>query len=133
LKSKFWYRSFVTNVGLSNPRFALNGSFTIFLFLGDPCEDPTTWHHDRNMIGSDGIFASATRQHCANCREQHEHRLLDADTIPLTTPLISYWRSQEELNGLTLKSLYPPDVVPFLKWNLHWRITDVSYRRPKGV
>jgi len=84
------------------------------------------WTQDRNMIGSDGIFAAQSRDHCSNCQEQHSARLVDSDTIPLTPPLISYWRTQEALGGMRVNSLYPSDVRPFLRVNLHWRIMDVS-------
>ena len=77
------------------------------------------------MVGSDSIFAAEAREGCSNCTKQQGARLLDSDTIPLTGALISYWRTGDALNGLRVKSLYPSDVVPFLQWNLHWRIIDV--------
>ena len=71
------------------------------------------------------LSTSSVKAGCANCRAQEEGRLLDSDTIPLTTPLISFWRTGEHLGGHSLRSLYPPDVVPFLKANLTWRVLDV--------
>jgi hypothetical protein len=44
--------------------------------------------------------------------------------IPLTTPLVAYWRSQEEIGGMRLKSLEARDVKEFLRQNLRWRVLD---------
>ena len=96
------------------------------MFLGEFDEDPMTWHHHKNLVGSDNIFASRSTTKCANCKKQTDDKLLDSDTIPLTPPLIAYWRTEEAVSGMKVESLDPPDVIPFLKRNLHWRVTDVS-------
>ncbi|OCL11103.1 Di-copper centre-containing protein [Glonium stellatum] len=116
------------NVTIRVEKFALNGSFTIFVFLGDFCPDPASWHHEANMVGSDSIFANRTIAHCENCQKQEESKLLDSDTIPLTTPLVTYWRNQEEVQGIRVESLDPPHVIPFLRRNLHWRVVDPEGR-----
>jgi hypothetical protein len=51
---------------------------------------------------------------------------MDSDVIPLTTPLVAYWRNKEEMGGMTLKSLEVAEVKEFLRRNLHWRVLDVS-------
>jgi hypothetical protein len=107
-------------------RFALNGSFQILLFLGPYSSDPCTWHHDAHLVGIDGIFASRSLEHCDNCRQQDQNGLIDSDVIPLTTPLVSCWRSREEVGGMRLRSLEVAEVKPFLRRNLSWRVLDVS-------
>ena len=77
-------------------------------------------------MGIDGIFASRSLDNCDNCRQQNENGLIDSDVIPLTTPLVAYWRSQEEMGGMRLKSLEVAEVKEFLRRNLHWRVLDVS-------
>jgi hypothetical protein len=52
---------------------------------------------------------------------------MDSDVIPLTTPLVAYWRSQEEIGGMRLRSLEVGEVKEFLRRNLHWRVLDVSF------
>lgn len=113
---------------VANPlsRFALNGSFQILLFLGPFSPDPCTWHHDAHLVGIDGIFASRSLGHCDNCRQQEQNGLIDSDVIPLTTPLVSCWRSEEEMGGVRLRSLEVAEVSQFLKRNLSWRVLDVS-------
>jgi hypothetical protein len=39
---------------------------------------------------------------------------------------VAYWRSQEEIGGMKLKSLEVAEVKQFLRRNLHWRVLDVS-------
>jgi Tyosinase C-terminal domain len=107
-------------------RFALNGSFQVLLFLGDFSSDPCTWHHDARLVGIDAIFASHSLDNCDNCRQQNESGLMDSDVVPLTTPLVAYWRSQEEMGGMRLKNLEVAEVKEFLRRNLHWRVLDVS-------
>lgn len=77
-------------------------------------------------MGIDGIFATRNVNNCENCRDQRENGLIDSDVIPLTTPLVAYWKSRELVGTLRLKSLEPDDVKPFLARNLRWRVLDVS-------
>jgi hypothetical protein len=62
-----------------------------------------------------------------NCRRQNALGLEDSDTIALTTNLVAYWKDGEVHAGQRLRSLEPSDVLPFLRYNLHWRVLDVSY------
>jgi hypothetical protein len=127
-QNKPFPRTILTNSAIA-PRFALNGSFQILLFLGDFSQDPSTWHHDARLVGIDAIFASHSLENCENCRQQNEEGLIDSDVIPLTTPLVAYWKSQEEVGGMKLKSLEVAEVKQFLRINLHWRVLDVSIPR----
>lgn len=61
-----------------------------------------------------------------NCRRQNALGLEDSDTIALTANLVAYWKNEEVHAGQRLRSLEPNDVLPFLRYNLHWRILDVS-------
>src|SRR5271156_3806054 len=106
-------------------RFALGGSFQIFVFVGDFSDDPQAWPHDPHLVGIDGIFATRNIGNCDNCRNQQELGLIDSDVISLTTVLIAYWKTKEAHCGMTLESLDPRHVIPFLRYNLHWRVLDV--------
>ena len=63
-----------------------------------------------------------------NCRRQDALGLLDSDTIALTTNLVTYWKNEEVHCGMRLRSLEKEDVLPFLRYNLHWRVLDVRIR-----
>ncbi|KAI1611775.1 hypothetical protein EDD36DRAFT_496654 [Exophiala viscosa] len=116
------------NLTVTVRKFALNGSFQIYFFLGDFSDDPRTWPHERHLVGIDGIFANRHIEHCENCKRQDSLGLEDSDTIALTTNLVAYWKNEEVHCDMRLRSLEPNDVLPFLKYNLHWRVLD-SYGR----
>ncbi len=80
-------------------RFALKDYFTIYVFLGPFSEDPKTWDHSGRLVGIDGIFVTRNLDNCENCRDQNENGLVDSDVIPLTTPLVAYWRRKEILEA----------------------------------
>jgi hypothetical protein len=114
------------------PRFAFNGSFNIYLFIG-PITDvqPSDYTTDRSEIGFSAIFASPTGAPCAGCAEQREAGLVYEDAIPITHSLFPYLRSNNSPGGppqerRTLDSFRPEHVIPFLKDRLEWRITDTA-------
>ncbi len=112
-------------------RFALDGSFQIFIFVGDFSQNPDDWIKDPNLAGIDGIFASDPKTGgCGNCERQAESGLLVTDVVPLTAHLIKWIRSGKKIpendpKALALRSLEPDDVMPFLYKNMHWRVATV--------
>lgn len=100
---------YVANV--KTPRYALGGSYTVFLFNGNPAsEDPTTWPADDNLYGPLGILAQDMSDSGMNMS------LITSGSIPLTSKLTKSFGS-----GL-LGSLAELIVAPYLKQNLQWRI-----------
>ncbi|KAK5196752.1 hypothetical protein LTR92_004297 [Exophiala xenobiotica] len=51
------------NLTITVRKFALNGSFQIYFFLGDFSDDPRNWPHERHLVGIDGIFANRHIEH----------------------------------------------------------------------
>ncbi|KAK4575114.1 hypothetical protein LTR86_000966 [Recurvomyces mirabilis] len=97
---------YVANI--KTPRYALNGSYQIYLFNGSPSsEEPITWIHDEKLIGPMGVLSQANKT---------DHDLTAAGSIPLTRTLTSVVRQ-----GL-LSALTEALVVPYLKSNLMWRV-----------
>lgn len=94
-------------------RYALNGSYQIFLFNGNPTsEEPSSWITDKNLIGPMGVLAQEGMAHA---------NLIAAGSVPLTTTL------NKVLGDGILADLAEALVVPFLTANLQWRIQG-----PKG-
>jgi tyrosinase len=112
-------------------RFAFYGSFQIFIFIGDFCQDPDEWSKDPYLAGIDIIFASDPMSGgCGNCERQAESSLLVTDVVPLTAHLIKWIKSgkkipQHDPKALACKSLEANDVMPFLYKNMHWRVATV--------
>lgn len=120
-------------------RFALNGPFRVHVFLGDFSPDHNGWLSDPHHVHASTIWvrkltpaagSETTSGSCANCARQATSGDKYGDLIPLTSTLISFAQSHEQqppgAEGLVLDSLEPDDVVPFLKRNLHWRVTDLE-------
>ena len=96
---------YVANV--QTPRYALDSSYTIYLFNNNPVsEDPTEWILDENLIGPIGVLAS----------ENMNNDLLIVNSVPLTRTL------SDQVDGGILASLAEILVVPYLKASLKWRI-----------
>lgn len=64
---------------------------------------------------------------CANCIRQQENHELSTGQCILTDYLIEHIQKDVVSRGLQLRSLEKDEVVQYLKANLHWRVTDVSF------
>ncbi|KAL0937178.1 tyrosinase [Colletotrichum truncatum] len=117
------------NVTFSVNKFALDGSFMIYFFLGDFSPDIENWIVEPRLAGSSGVFASSNATinngGCANCAKQEASGFKYMDTVALTPALLTYWDNQEELYGCRIDDLTPEIVLPFLTRNLHWRIVNI--------
>jgi len=101
---------------------ALNGSFTIYYFIGNFTEDNARdYALQPTMAGLNHIFTS-TREACDNCGYQMEEGHLVTDTNPITPMLLDYIEIGQ------LADLTPANVVPFLIENLKWRVVTVCLR-----
>lgn len=90
------------------PRYALGGSYYVFVFLGSPnSEDPSTWIYDENLIGPMGVLSMDGMK---------EKDVMTSASIPLTRSLTSKFSS-----GI-LGELSEMIVSPFLEEMLEWRI-----------
>lgn len=100
---------YVANV--QTPRYALESSYTIYLFHNDPdTEDPAEWVLDANLIGPIGVLASSNMN----------SDLLIVNSVPLTRTL------SDQVAAGALSSLAEALVVPYLKQSLKWRIVGSS-------
>jgi tyrosinase len=106
------YREWIANIRAQ--RFAMTGSFFVRVFLGDFNPDPAQWSFDPNLVGTHGFFGGI----CKDC--QNQDSALVSGAVPLTTALLASIR-----NGY-LASLEPDDVEPYLRTNMHWRVSVVS-------
>jgi len=121
---------------LISSRYAFDGSFNVHLFLGHVKDDqPERFITKKNEVGFTGIFAAPQSDGagCSNCDKQREEDIYIDDTIPLTTALYSFLSASEASDTLipqaqkkTIDNLLPEEVVPFLKENLRWRMTDLA-------
>lgn len=99
---------------------ALNGSFTIFYFIGNfNKDDAAQFGLQPTMAGINHVFTSS-REACDNCGMHDDEHHLISGTKVITPMLLDYIEIGD------LADLSPANVVPFLIANLKWRIVDVS-------
>lgn len=105
-------RQYICNIKVH--KFALNGSFSIYIFVGDePGSDPSKWTSTSSFVGLSGIFAAAysgksTAEATAN------------GAVPLTATL------EAKLGNGEVEDMGEQEIEEYLKNNLHWRVKGVS-------
>lgn len=96
---------YVANI--NTPRLALNGSYNIYLFNGEPTSsNPADFVLDPNLIGPMGVLAM----------DMDAENIMTAGSIPLTRTLT------DAVAAGQLSNLTPLSVVPYLAKNLQWII-----------
>ncbi|SPQ18279.1 b447e784-f57a-40e5-89a7-874d54feefc1 [Thermothielavioides terrestris] len=121
------YHEWVANVRVGTQ--ALDGTFVVHFFLGDPPSDPQAWPSAPNHVGTMGVFAAAREDNRDNEGQggrtemgaHGHHDLAVSGTVPLTAALVKKVAAGE------LESLDPADVEPYLRANLQRRVLG-----PKG-
>lgn len=123
-------------------RFALKGRpFTIYVSIGKRPEQDTKFDaiECKNVVGEVYNFVGFIEGDekkiggCENCRKQAKKQAESTGQVVLTNALITRWKQllhhENDHDGTdhdVLKSMKPSDVIPFLKRNLSWQITEVS-------
>lgn len=100
---------------ISVKKFGLGGSFTIYIFLGEPTTKPSDWSSDPNFVGINGVFSMAMPA-------AGNSDLMVHGVVPLTAAL------EDAVNCGEIPDLSEPVVVPYLKEKLVWKIQKVSQR-----
>ena len=100
-------------------KHSLDGSFFIYVFLGDVETDPASWATDPDLVGLHGVFADqddVIGGHGAAA----SMNIKTTAAIPLTEAL------REKVAAGELESLELNDVTAYLRSALQWRVTMVS-------
>jgi tyrosinase len=93
---------------IETPRYALNGSYSVFVFNGEPENpDPLMWSFDKNLIGPAGILAQPGMTN---------KNITVTMGIPLTRTLV-----YEYTKG-TIPDLTEESVDNYLQQRLQWRV-----------
>ena len=98
-------------------RFAVPGSWSIHVFLGEPPKDPAKWISAENRVDSVNIFAPRNIASCANCQGQNERGMDVTGAVYLTDALIKVLHHLPE----------DKEVSEYLKANLYWTVAKVSF------
>lgn len=103
-------------VRVLTPKYKLGGTYSVLVFLGPVPEQISEWRNSKELVGTVEVFANIRPEQCANCRSRPD--LTVEGWIHLNQALI---RSP-------LHSFEPSVISPYLKENLHWRVTKVCSR-----
>jgi hypothetical protein len=116
------HREYFANI--KAPKYAFNGPFAVYVFMGDFTADKDERPYDPNLVGSVAVFANDIRHTgCGKCQDNREAGLEVTGSVPLTSALME--RMDE------VGSLDKEDVERYLTKNLHWRIHSVSFVPPQ--
>lgn len=110
----------ISLVGLSSLR-TLN-CFANYIHLDTPTQIGLvyTFSNDEQGRGFDETG-------CENCGQRREARVLSTGQIILTDHLIEHIKRHTVERNLRLDNLSREEVVDYLRTNLHWRVSDVSF------
>ena len=108
-------------VTIKSTKFDLNGSYFVYIFLGEPSEDAEEWPLDEKLVGTHCVLAPSEQSD-----EMENKDLIVAGAVPLSKAL------NDAVKAGDLESLEEVDVAPYLHDNLYWRMAKVSYEIPKS-
>ncbi|KAK2600137.1 hypothetical protein QQS21_005152 [Conoideocrella luteorostrata] len=106
------YTEWVANVRVNVE--ALDGSFFVHFFLGDPPTDETSWNSAPNLVGSVAVFAM-------NRMTGSQSKI--SGTVPLTSAIMKMVAAGK------IEGLSPPVVQPFLANYLHFTVQSSNNSR----
>ncbi|KAG8667848.1 hypothetical protein FPOAC2_13050 [Fusarium poae] len=119
-------------------KFALNGrGYRIDIFIGKvPSQAPYIFQEVDSLVGQVVNFSSEVppedTRGCDNCRKQQAEKVQSTGRVILTNALITRFKNQlvhtpSREDGVTvLGGMDPENVIPFLRDNLHWRVTSMG-------
>ena len=116
------YHEYMANI--QSQKFALNGSYAIYVFMGGFDDCPSTWSLAPNLVGTHAVFAALSGVDAASNpqvkRRNAGSPIQVTGTMPLTSMLMAKVQAGE------LACMDPETVTPYLLSNLHWRVAMVS-------
>ncbi|KAK0283610.1 hypothetical protein LTR35_006069 [Friedmanniomyces endolithicus] len=114
------YQEYLANI--VSQKFALNGSYAIYVFMGAFNDHPSEWSMSPNLVGTHAVFAALSTVDAASnpqmTRRQMDNAIQVSGTLPLTSMLLAKVQSGE------LPCMDIPTVTTYLLDNLQWRVGD---------
>ena len=104
-------------------KFALNGSYAIYVLMGDFNDDPSAWATSPNLVGTHAVFAALNGQDASSNPQAKVRRsnsvIQVTGSMPLTSMLLTKIQSGE------LDSMDPDVVADYLTDNLTCKVDMV--------
>jgi tyrosinase len=110
------YTEYICNIRA--PKHILNQTYRVHIFLGPFTPELKTWHTQDALVGTFVVLGKdQATTGCAKCKKDSDANLMITGTVPLTAALL------KEYNAGNLGGMGKENVLPYLKENLHWRVT----------
>jgi tyrosinase len=115
------YTEYIVNI--KAPKHILGQTYRVHIFLGEFHGDTKTWNTQDALVGTFAVFGKETtpgsedETKCGKCKTDAAANTIITGTVPLTAQIIS------EVKKGHCGSLDKVNVLPYLKDNLHWRVT----------
>lgn len=115
------YTEYIVNI--KAPKHLLGQSYRVHIFLGEFHPDTKTWPTLDALVGTFSVFGKETtpgaedETKCGKCKDDAAANTIITGTVPLTAQIIG------EVKKGHCGSLNKSNVLPYLKENLHWRVT----------
>ena len=98
-------------------KFALNGSYAVYIFIGDFDDTPSAWPTSDNLVGTHAVFGAIDMTGGVQSKVmQAKPGLQVTGSIPLTSALLT------RANAGEIKDMSTATVSDYLSNNLQWRI-----------
>lgn len=101
---------------MKGPKHILQQTYIVHVFLGDFDPATNTWCSQSSLVGTFAVFGKALTTGCEKCVRDADAELEVSSTVNLTGALI------KEVEEGRLGSVERENVLPYLRWNLHWRV-----------
>jgi tyrosinase len=102
---------------LKGPKHILQQTYIVHVFVGEFDTNTDTWCTQDALVGTFTVFGKALTTGCEKCARDAEEEMEVSGTVNLTAALI------KEVNAGHLGSVEKANVIPWLRNNLHWRVT----------
>ena len=100
-------------VNIVSQKFQMNGSYGVYIFLGDPGNDASAWPTSDKLVGLHAVAANLANEANTGMSSMN---LPITGTVPLTTTL------RQKVASGALANMEPSTVEPYLQQNLEWRV-----------
>lgn len=111
-------RQYLANI--LSQKFALNGSYGIYLFMGDFDDTPSAWATSPNLVGTHAVFGGLFTVDAATSPQSQSAETKPAIQVTGSMPLTSMLIAKAETGELA--GMAPETVEDYLTDNLHWRV-----------
>lgn len=104
---------FTYQANIVSQKFALNGSYAVYVFFGEPPSDLSTWSTAENLVGLHAVTANLADETNPGMSNMN----VPVTGVVMLSPALYTLYNEHELADMD-----PSVVEPYLKQNMQWRV-----------